>query len=150
MVTATQAPPPPVVNGRCTFCVETYGETGQPAHFGSAPACAFPDGGLFSTDNWNCALMGILRGVAETHAATARLDDDSAVLLPVGGGFVQEPHRHLIPEDQDAPPFWMIAWYKRRGRTEGAWFVTTRATRPMDYVSAWYLATYWRTRLKPQ
>lgn len=83
---------------------------------GSDPRCAFPDGGPFTSDNWNCATAGAIRdligdypgkprpGVHRDYAgdqtyATVRLDADSATL-----------------EDVQAHALY-VSWYKSRGRT---------------------------------
>lgn len=80
---------------------------------GSAPKCAFPLG-LFDADNWNCATMNAIRDIADDSLASETLhavwsEDQYAAVLPWEGRFV------------------VLSWYKRRGRTEGAWLLEERS-----------------------
>ena len=133
---------PTIVNGRCPLCVEAYGTTGKPAHM-AEPKCVFWDeGGQFNADNWNCALMAVLRTEAERvwnenppHAGLALLtaDDQRCATITVS---------HLladVPDDHDTdfnPDFLVLSWYKQRGRTEGAWLIDQSYLQPLDFERA--------------
>lgn len=84
---------------------------------GSAPKCAFPDGGKFVSDNWNCATMNVLRALIDTGSEVWS-DDQWLGTLAVGGKFL------------------VLSWYKRRGRTEGAWLVDAGEIRPISLADA--------------
>lgn len=77
---------------------------------GSDAVCAFPDGGAFNPDNWNCATMNGLRELAEEEGATRRWNSDHSVAV--------------IPctdyPDGRGGPLIVLGWYKQRGCTEWA------------------------------
>jgi hypothetical protein len=70
---------------------------------GDAPKCGFPDG-VFDRDNWNCATLNALRDLS---GAPTWSEDQNAMLLPLDGSYV------------------LLSWYKNRGRTEGAWLMSS-------------------------
>ena len=142
---------PQVINGRCPPCVEAYGLQGKPKHFGSDPKCAFWDaGGQFNADNWNCALMGVLRTEAERvwnegppHHGRALLtaDDQRCAVIRV------DELLGLRPDDSGFDPdFLILSWYKSRGGTEGAWCIDQSHLRPLDFSLAMELATEIKAR----
>lgn len=84
---------------------------------GADRKCAF-NAGVFSSDNWNCATMAELRDLAQPGALWN--EDQYAAVLRLGNcsGFI------------------VLSWYKRRGRTEGAWFMTEDTVRPLALTEA--------------
>ena len=82
----------------CKAC-EERGQTWS----GSPPKCAFEDG-IFNSDNWNCATMNKLRDLAEQNSLWSE-DQNCGIISNKWGKFI------------------VLSWYKRRGRTEGAWIV---------------------------
>ena len=68
--------------------------------FASPRQCAFTTG-VFTTDNWQCASMNHLRGLAEPVRQYGF--DESAAVMWVG--------------DEDSVTFVLIEWYKNRGAT---------------------------------
>ena len=80
----------------CLRC-EERGKTWE----GSDPRCAFPGRGLFVSDNWNCATMGLLRSLVEGFDDEVFSDDHYAGFLSIPGG-----------------AWLLLQWYKRRGRTD--------------------------------
>jgi hypothetical protein len=77
---------------------------------GSNPKCAFPDGGAFSPDNWNCATANALRNYAQERAHAQRWSDSSIGYIPL--------------ERYDAEgEFLVLHWYKDRGQCEGAYIL---------------------------
>ena len=100
--------------GACPRCRER-GKTWN----GDDPRCAFPDGGRFVTRNWCCATMGRLREMAYPESTDpipgvwAWTNEQSGGLIPYDGGFI------------------VLSWYKRRGRTEGAWFMYEDTVSPL-------------------
>jgi hypothetical protein len=104
----------------CRLCVER-GKTWS----GDDPICAF-ETGVFSPDNWNCATLNRLREIAEELGTTMR-DDNSCGSI----GYV--------PMDADYTPndfgtyggYIVMMWYKNRGRTGNAIFMTDEETVPL-------------------
>lgn len=78
---------------------------------GSAPKCAF-ESEVFSGNNWNCATMNALRELVEDKAVWN--DDQYLAMKSTGQGI-----------------FIVLSWYKRRGRTEGAWWVFGEDMKPL-------------------
>ena len=71
---------------------------------GSDPRCAFQSE-TFSSDNYQCATMNILRDLCEESRIWN--EDSHCAAIPFGvNGF-----------------FLVLSWYKSRGRTDGAWVV---------------------------
>lgn len=92
----------------------------QPMGFGSPRRCAFP-AGVFSTDNWSCASLDLLRahvdrgeeernGVKVVHTET----DQRAGIMPFLDGTVL-----------------VLGMYKHRGRTEAAVVIDGPIARPL-------------------
>jgi len=94
----------------CRLCRERY-KGKRPEGFGSDPRCAFPDGGQFTADNWNCVTANAIRDLVESKRdgvirdytgdqsyAVVRIDND----YPVG--------YDAIPEAQAL----YVTWYKSR------------------------------------
>ncbi|HET7616630.1 MAG TPA: hypothetical protein VFK27_06665 [Bacillales bacterium] len=92
---------------------------------GDDPRCAFPDG-VFTSHNWNCATMNILRDIADKFGKTYR-DDNSC------GSFGYIPMDHdYAPDDFDTLGGYIaMAWYKERGKTGNAVFMTDDETVPL-------------------
>jgi hypothetical protein len=85
---------------------------------GDKPQCAFPDG-VFVRENWNCATANALRDLCGEWANTN--DDQNAQILKG-----VEECLHVC-----------LTWYKRRGRTEGAWMMhDDRAPEPLTLTEA--------------
>lgn len=74
-------------------------ERGKTWH-GEDPRCGFPDGGVFSPDNWNCATLNRLR----------ELDRD-------GAAYTEDQWILTIPHDGE---FIVLGGYKRGGSVEFA------------------------------
>lgn len=76
----------------------------------AAIKCAFPKG-MFSPNNWNCETMNKLRDLVGDWDTESKLgvqcynNDQKIGLYPLN----------------DTGDFLILTWYKRRGRTEGAW-----------------------------
>ena len=71
---------------------------------GSDPKCAF-ESGVFSTENWNCATMNLLRDSTDWK----RRDDMDAGSI----GVIHTVWGYLV-----------MLWYKDRGRTTDAYIIT--------------------------
>lgn len=97
----------------CPWCIAEYGG-GRPANFGSDPRCAFGEGGVFRSDNWQCAGLSPLRDDATMGELWN--NDQNASLLRIG---------------DDTGCFIVLSYYKHRGRTEGAWLVDQSEMRPL-------------------
>jgi hypothetical protein len=88
---------------------------------GSDPKCAFLTG-RFSSDNWNCATVAMIRALAPTWWSDAkpdpnlyfiREDDQNNMLIQVWG---------IDGLQTGAIALW-VSWYKSRGRTEAMWML---------------------------
>lgn len=88
----------------CPRCV-ARGKTWK----GDAPKCAFASG-VFSPDNWNCATANDLRALCSEEKTD--YNDDQRACIVTGAKSL-----HVV-----------VTWYKRRGKTEGAWMVTNPLT----------------------
>lgn len=110
-----------IITTPCKMCRERY-SGGRPESFGSDPKCAFPDGGPFTPDNWQCVTANAIRDIAEAErdgvicdwsaggaqsSAVIRIDND----YPVGFDAITDAHCLFV------------TWYKRRGRTGGMWLI---------------------------
>jgi len=95
----------------CKMCLER-GKTWN----GTDPKCAFPDGGKFSPENWNCATVNAIRDLcrqAEEDSPSVYCDDQWYCAIKTNGiDFEGESHLTL----------W-ISWYKHRGRTDAMWLL---------------------------
>lgn len=79
----------------------------------NSPRCAFRDG-RFSSNNWNCATMNRLRAlVTDDWDRVHYSEDQFCGVLPFEGDFL------------------VLSWYKRRGKTEGAWIVDEEWPNPL-------------------
>jgi hypothetical protein len=99
----------------CRRCQER-GKTWE----GSDPSCSFPDG-VFSSKGWNCATAGELRDLVrqdEEDSLSVYSDDCNAALLPWEASFI------------------LLSWYKHRGRTDGAWLVSSGEITPLTLEQA--------------
>lgn len=72
---------------------------------GSEISCAFDENGIFTTDNWNCITIGILRELVSKYGETKR-DDNAAGSLDV----------LWIPENDGIDGYLIMSYYKSRGR----------------------------------
>jgi len=86
---------------------------------GDDPKCAF-EKNIFDSDNWMCATMSKLRGIAERHEVSYNEDQYLAV-IPI----------------KDEATFLILSWYKHRGRIEGAWIVDSALIRPLSEQEAY-------------
>lgn len=93
-------------------------EDPQPGWFASPRKCAFPDG-VFTSDNWNCATMSLVRykcpGNFDDHGLIYGDEDEycSAKYIDLDG--------ETFPAlGRDVSGFLVLQWYKRRGRVTGA------------------------------
>ncbi len=84
---------------------------------GDFPKCAFIEG-VFSTLNWNCATMNVLRDVAAELDRVIYSEDNWAALLNYDGGFI------------------VLGWYKNRGRTEFAQVLFGEGMNPLTLMLA--------------
>jgi hypothetical protein len=87
---------------------------------GSAPQCAFvQDGiftGVFNSDNWNCATMNKLRNLCDEPINNE--DQNAEIICGVDS-------QHVV-----------LTWYKRRGRTEGAFMLNDGVAMPLVITEA--------------
>jgi hypothetical protein len=104
----------------CKMC-EERGKTWE----GSNPKCAFKNG-IFTTDNWNCATMNELRRISR-ELDTYQRDDMSCGSI----GYVRMDNNHA-PDDFDTYGGYIVmTWYKDRGRTGNAVFMTDEEMEPL-------------------
>lgn len=86
---------------------------------GSNPICGFTERGRFKTDNWNCATLNDLRDLVEPSQIWS--EDDYVAAIPRGRG---------------EPGFLVLCWYKRRGRTDRAFLLSSDWRRPLTLKEA--------------
>lgn len=102
----------------CKMCRERYKGV-RPAGFGSDPSCAFPDGGPFTPDNWQCATANAIRDLVESP--------HDGVIRDWSAGGDQSYAVVRLDNDYDNVPAYAdalyVTWYKRRGRTGGMWLL---------------------------
>lgn len=79
--------------------------------FGSPIRCAFTNDGMFTSDNWNCRTMSVLRGACYNNY-TYRDDMDA--------GSIGICH---IPENDIISGYVVLTYYKDRGKTGSATIV---------------------------
>lgn len=102
----------------CNMCLER-GKTWP----GDDPKCAFPSGGEFTEDNWNCATANAIRDIAESGRSDSEADDVKR--LYVGDqtcAIIALNNDYVGICDLDACSLY-VTWYKRRGRTGGMWLI---------------------------
>lgn len=87
--------------------------------------CAFKDG-TFSKNNWNCASMNKLRQIAEDKDLRQYGDDISCAMLRV-------PEVMLSEEHWLNDGFCILSWYKNRGKTSNAIFVSDDVEQPLRF-----------------
>src|SRR5690606_38007902 len=105
----------------CRLC-EERGKTWE----GSDPKCAFNSHGEFIKDNWNCATMNKLRIIAD-EIGTVQRDDNSCGTI----GYVPM-NNDYAPDDFDTfGGYIVMMWYKDRGKTGNALFMTDDETIPL-------------------
>lgn len=90
---------------RCRISVPSPGQT-QP------PRCAFLSP-TFSTDNWSCRTMSVLRRASRDQGAHVRSIDHSVGVVPI-------PFELSEPTGNDIQTHIVLQWYKDRGRTNQA------------------------------
>jgi hypothetical protein len=104
----------------CKMC-EQRGKTWE----GSDPKCAF-ENEVFSNTNWNCATMNELRRISK-ELNTYQRDDWSCGSI----GYVPMDSENA-PDDFDTlGGYIVVTWYKDRGRTGNAIFITDEETIPL-------------------
>lgn len=106
--------------GPCAACRER-GKTWE----GSDPNCAFPNGGEFDPDNWNCATANRIRSlmprwepVSEWISGPHWNEDQYWATVNLSGGLSD-----TLAEDAIWETLW-VSWYKSRGRTEAMWLLS--------------------------
>jgi len=112
----------------CRRCREAY-PNGRPSHFGSDPRCAFPGGGAFTSDNWQCATAGMARDLVGEYpgeieregVALTTSGDQKVAIVSVHEGIDLDRHDQFIPA-------LVMTWYKRRGCTETMLLLATDGT----------------------
>lgn len=97
----------------CRMCRER-GKTWN----GGDPECAFPNGGQFTVENWNCATANALRDISGQDEPHDNADHR---------WFNDQNYSTILVDAVDlssgpAYALWMT-WYKHRGRTEGLWLL---------------------------
>lgn len=92
---------------------------------GSDPKCAFVDG-IFTNDNWNCATMNELRNLAE-KLETVQRDDNSSGSI----GYVPMNADYAPRDFNTFGGYIVMMWYKNRGKTGNAVFMTDDETVPL-------------------
>ena len=95
----------------CPWCKSRYRD-GRPSNFASDPRCGFDWKGVFTSDNWQCAGLSILRGAGYEREVWS--DDQHCTIVPMSDC-----------------RFIVLSYYKHRGRTEGAWVVEGSDVRPL-------------------
>lgn len=93
---------------------------------GDDPKCAFVDG-VFNSDNWNCATMEELRKIAEEIETTQR-DDNSAGSI----GYLPVDNEFASDDFNTFGGYVVMMWYKNRGKTGNAVFMTDGSTEPLS------------------
>lgn len=87
---------------------------------GDDPKCAFPKGGPFTADNWNCATANAIRDLCGS-----RWDPTDPKGVKRGGS--EDQYWATIELDcvdlEDYRVCLYVGWYKNRGRTEAMWLM---------------------------
>jgi hypothetical protein len=84
---------------------------------GDDPKCGFPNDESFDSGNWNCATLNSLRSIAEKLGNIKYMEDISLAVIPVYG---------------DEYTGWIVlSWYKSRGRTSLARFISDSTDIPL-------------------
>jgi hypothetical protein len=104
----------------CTLC-EKRGKTWK----GDDPKCAFVDG-VFTSDNWNCATMNKLRDIADILETTSRNDNSCGSI-----GYVPMDNDYAPIHFDTSGGYIVMMWYKSRGKTGNAVFMTDNKTIPL-------------------
>lgn len=112
----------------CPRCQAAYG-LGRPEYFGDDPKCAFPGGGKFTPDNWQCKTADIIRDlVGEFPCAVERPEvvvttcgDQKVATITFPDGADLDHYDQFIPA-------LVMTWYKRRGRTDTILLITDEGT----------------------
>jgi hypothetical protein len=92
---------------------------------GDDPTCAF-ENGVFSVDNWNCATMNKLRQISRDINTYMR-DDMSCGSI----GYVPMSNDYASDDFDTLGGYIVMTWYKDRGRTGNAVFMTDDETIPL-------------------
>ena len=106
--------------GECRYCKST-----PKSWNGDDRNCAFKDG-VFLQDNWNCASMNLLRNIAENKELRQYGDDISCAMLRV-------PEVRISDEEWLNDGFCILSWYKSRGKTSNAIFVSDEVEQPLAF-----------------
>lgn len=102
----------------CPMC-EAHGKTWN----GDDRKCAFK-GGVFTSDNWKCATVSVLRRLAEENAI--RTNDQWCGTIPFEDKFI------------------IVGWYKSRGRTEAIWVMDEETMHPITLKEAEEVIEYYK------
>ncbi|SET43303.1 hypothetical protein SAMN05216389_11158 [Oceanobacillus limi] len=120
-------------------CCKSRGKTWE----GSDPKCAFDSEGNFLSDNWNCGTMNELRFIAN-EIGTVNRDDNSCGTI----GYVPVDN-DFAPDDFDTfGGYIVMMWYKDRGRTDNAVFMTDDETSDITIKHAELAITTYQTYRK--
>lgn len=90
--------------------------------YGGDPTCAFLNNEEFDPDNRNCATMNELRALRDSEpkrALTLQAGDQKCLVSPLGDS-----------------EFLILSWYKNRGRTDGAWTLSSDLIEPLSLEAA--------------
>lgn len=104
--------------------------------FGVVRKCAFEEA-KFSSENWNCATMGMLRTLGDSNfyvnppGAEVRSIDQTGSMLPFDGKFI------------------VMGWYKSRGKVEAAVVVDEEKVRTLTLEVAELCLDFYR-KINPQ
>lgn len=89
-----------MTNFHCSRCIEAGI---RPDYFASDRVCGFNEDGEFTSRNWQCGTLNQIRELAEQLGFSTRYNDTSICFVP-------------LPDEG----FIVLAWYKNRGRVDGA------------------------------
>lgn len=102
---------------------------GKPDSFGSDPKCAFPDGGPFTADNWNCATLNAIRAPLEEIVLEGAVHD--RVIVQSCFRDSDQTNAMINLYDIDGELSWpdgdclFVSWYKQRGSTTAMWLLAS-------------------------
>lgn len=89
---------------------------------GDDPKCAFRTG-VFSSDNWNCATVGMIRDLVYEGQSPMPPDVDYRYCEDMKYATIKIDHLPIHWMDTSEPMALWVAWYKSRGRTDAIWLL---------------------------
>lgn len=117
---------------------------------GGDPECAFPNGGKFTAENWNCATANSLRVLcgegdygspeANAEAIAVRRDDQSWAAINVIGAELERDHYKTL---------W-LSWYKSRGNTEAMLLLNEHGAEVPDFADCDAILRYHEGRISDE